>query len=195
MRANKTVRSFTLRGSLAIGFIANLHMPPYNPFQYGMDTLLEIKPSCAGVLACNGSTGCCPDFRGIGWKDGLHKSCGSAREDVDFELDLAELELGSRQASALGLIANELVTNALKHGPQANRIIVRLQRDGNRALLVVQGKGELPAGFSIEGQNGFGLVLSAELARQLGGTLDFRSTDGSVEFFVEFPVAAGQHQA
>lgn len=139
-----------------------------------------------GALECSGY------IRAI--VDGLRGSLGSASRAMTFELELAELELSSRQASALGLIVNELVTNALKHGPWDNTILVKLQKYGKNVRLLVQSSGELPAGFSLEGQKGFGLMLSAELARQLGGSLCFRSTGGSVEFSVDFLLESGPHQ-
>lgn len=135
----------------------------------------------------DGSLECAAYLRAI--VEGLHRSCGSACESVDFVLELAELELSSGQASALGLIANELITNALKHGPRDNRIHVSLQHGEGKARMAVRSRGELPTGFSLEEQNGFGLVLSAELARQLGGSLIWSSSPDTVEFAVDFTVA------
>lgn len=119
--------------------------------------------------------------------EGIERSCGHACDELAFSYELSPLELDSKRASALGVIANELVTNAIKYGNRGGTIALRLERGDARAVLSVANGGELPAGFDPLASRGFGLVMASELARQLGGGLSCRSSDGRVEFAVAFP--------
>lgn len=121
--------------------------------------------------------------------EGIERSCGHACDELVFSYELSPLELDSKRASALGVIVNELVTNAIKYGGRDGRIAVRLERSEGRASLSVANAGELPPGFDPGASRGFGLVMASELARQLGGELGCRSQDGRVEFTARFPEA------
>lgn len=121
--------------------------------------------------------------------EGIEQSCGYACDELAFSYELSPLELDSKRASALGVIANELVTNAIKYGGRYGTIAVRLEKHEGLASLSVANAGELPPGFDPRASRGFGLVMASELARQLGGELACRSQDGRVEFTARFPEA------
>lgn len=90
--------------------------------------------------------------------------------------------LRSRQASALGLIAHELVSNALRHGRKEgeNRVTVSLVANEGRAVLCVRDYGEgLPSSFHFERDAGAGLRLIKVLTeRELSGELALRNANG-----------------
>jgi two-component sensor histidine kinase len=91
----------------------------------------------------------------------------------------------------LSLIANELLTNAVKHTPpgQDLRVDVRLERDNGRMRFSVLTDGvTLPTEFSLDGP-GLGLRLAAMLARQLSGQLSTPRLPQAL-FVVEFPETA-----
>lgn len=119
--------------------------------------------------------------------EGIERSCGHACDDLAFSYELSTLELDSKRASALGVIANELVTNAIKYGGKEGTIALRLARAEGFVTLGVANGGELPQGFDPRASRGFGLVMAGELARQLGGELTCGSSGGLVEFAVRFP--------
>lgn len=97
--------------------------------------------------------------------------------EVRLSLDLAPVEVATAQAIPCGLIANELMTNSLKHGfPEGRRGEVRLSLrhgpDGLTELRVAdQGVG-LPPDFTMKHRDSLGLQLVGDLARQLQGTLE-----------------------
>lgn len=105
---------------------------------------------------------------------------------VRLELNLASVQLGIDQASPCGLLVNELVSNALKHGfpeGRAGEVCIELvaldaspgpgERAGNRLQLRVSDSGiGLPSPLHIDKKNTLGLRLAGDLARQLGGTLE-----------------------
>ncbi|MBP8019571.1 MAG: response regulator [Hylemonella sp.] len=96
---------------------------------------------------------------------------------VRLELELVTAQLSMDQASPCGLLVNELVSNALKHGfPKGTSGEVRIQltADESSGLLTLQvsdsGIG-LPDDFELKRKESLGLVLAGDLARQIGGKL------------------------
>jgi two-component sensor histidine kinase len=97
--------------------------------------------------------------------------------------------LAVAQAVPLGLIINELVTNALKHAFPGNRrgtVRVRLDQPTPKdLLLVVEDDGVGVRGQSLPTGMGRGVVDA--LAVQLGGQLECRSHDGRTTFSLSVP--------
>lgn len=97
-----------------------------------------------------------------------------------------DLVLTMDQASTIGLIVNELVTNALKHafpGGRKGNVHVDLTRDGRDFLLSVKDDG---VGFSEDAPLGLGRRLIEILAAKLGGSLSVDCRTGC-EFRLRFP--------
>jgi PAS domain S-box-containing protein len=102
------------------------------------------------------------------------------------------LAVAVEQAIPVGLILNELLTNAFKYGVRAARdpelpdVVVQLHAEGDEATLEVRDRGPgLPANFEVDGCPSLGLTLVTALTRQLGGQLTFRNEGGAV-FAVRF---------
>ncbi len=114
---------------------------------------------------------------------------GSARIKVETLAD--DFSLGVKALTPLGIIVNELVTNAIKYafpGDRGGTIRVSASKKGNTVTLVVEDNGAgLPRGFDLAKSSGFGLELVALLARQLGGTIRAERGKGA-RFVLEFEV-------
>jgi len=109
------------------------------------------------------------------------------------ELQIAPVRLGVDTAIPLGLIANELVCNCLKHaftGRPTGHIRISLTRsDQNRLRLVVQDDGHgLPPGFDPDKTSSLGVRLVKILSGQIDGKMECKSHNGS-EFSIIFDVA------
>jgi two-component sensor histidine kinase len=99
--------------------------------------------------------------------------------------------LAIKQAVPLGLIVNELVTNALKHAFELNQrgeIKVQFSRQGGEFLLSVRDDGRGPP--AAQQDTGFGLSLAGALAAQLGGQLERQDAQPGSLYVVTVP--AGQ---
>ena len=102
--------------------------------------------------------------------------------------DSVDVDMGT--AVALGTIANELVTNAVKYAfpdGHAGLIDVTFQREGDCYVLMVCDNG---VGLSPDGPKGTGLgrQIARQLALQLRGTLEVQSRDeGGVRATLRFP--------
>ena len=95
------------------------------------------------------------------------------------------------RAIAVGLVTNELVTNAVKHAfpnDRAGNIDVRFQKSDNGWLLSVKDDG---VGFSqTTPRTGLGTSLLEEFARQAGGTLSIEASNGTLARLALPPGAA-----
>jgi PAS domain S-box-containing protein len=101
---------------------------------------------------------------------------------IKFHLNAEEIRLNLETAVPFGLLANELLSNSLKHGfPDGKKgtISVSAHREGGAVRVVIQDNGiGLPENFDAASGNSMGLNLAQSLARQLGGSLQFTSTRG-----------------
>ena len=89
----------------------------------------------------------------------------------------------------IGLIVNELVTNAAKHGAGRIEVAFRIDGDMNELSVCDEGSG-LANGFDTESPaNGLGMKVVTSLARQLGGKLSggTNPTGRGSCFAVRFP--------
>jgi two-component sensor histidine kinase len=120
---------------------------------------------------------------------GFGSTMGKCRQ-VSITSTAASCALSLEQAVPLGLIVNELVTNALKHAfpdGRAGSIQIELQKEpNNRLALTVEDDG---VGFrGNEFETGSGQTLIAALAEQLGGRFECRSDKATgASFRLTFP--------
>ena len=98
----------------------------------------------------------------------------AGRSDIRLDLLCESVEVPSASASALGLIINEIVTNAVKHAYADGRggtLTVRTATAEDGAVIEI---GDDGAGFDPAVQrDGLGKVLIRRLAKQVGGTVEW----------------------
>ena len=102
---------------------------------------------------------------------------GAAAQRVPIRLDVAPVQLGIETAVPLGLIINELLSNAYKHaypGERGGEVVLRLAvLDDGRIEVVVSDHGVgLPPALRPETVASLGLRLVASLTEQLEGALE-----------------------
>jgi len=111
-----------------------------------------------------------------------------SREKIDVQVDAALAATLSGRSADLVQLTREALSNVTRHA-HATRATVRLERQGSRAVLIVQDDG---VGFQ-PGKNsaGSGLRNMRERAAKLGGTLTVKSEAGKgTTLQVSFPVQA-----
>jgi PAS domain S-box-containing protein len=109
---------------------------------------------------------------------------------ISLELAIDDVELHVDQAVPCGLILNELITNALKHGfPNDRHGIVRVElsvASPDRLCLVVKDNGVgLPLGLAPLEAKSVGMQLVRALAKQLHSTLQLEQNEWT-SFKLEF---------
>jgi len=103
---------------------------------------------------------------------------------IRLDLKIANILLDVNTAIPLGLIINELVSNALEHAfpdGRVGEIRVRLVAlDPSRFELIVEDDGVgLPPGFDVDGSETLGLQLVGLLVKQLDGTIRAEANGGT----------------
>lgn len=115
--------------------------------------------------------------------EGAIASNSEQPEQVQLTIDVDEIPVPLDYAIPLGLLANELVSNCIKHGiprGKRGRITVSAHAIAGAVRFVVHDDGGgLPEGFDARKSTSMGLKLAASLAHQLGGRLEFNSNDGT----------------
>ena len=98
-----------------------------------------------------------------------------ASDGMRVQLDTVALQLAVDHAVPLGLVTNELVTNAFKHcGGDDISISVSLAQAADGYLLTIEDDGAgMPASFVAGTGDGLGMKVVNLLTRQLGGHIDF----------------------
>lgn len=113
-----------------------------------------------------------------------------SRALVEASSEVEDLDLDPKRAQVLGIIVNELLTNAMKYAfaaGQSGRVWVRLGLEAGEVRLEVGDDGQGMAGAPFQGSTGFGLRLVESLAGQLGGRLDHESGAGT-RTVIHFPL-------
>ena len=121
-------------------------------------------------------------------RDLCDELAGVLGREIRVEGDEGSLPTDSIQS--VGLITNELVTNAAKHGAGRIGVSYRVEGDDHQIIVCDQGSG-LPDGFDPgEARSSLGMRVVTSLAKKLGGSVSAgRGADGQGACFtVRFPV-------
>jgi PAS domain S-box-containing protein len=113
---------------------------------------------------------------------------GTKKVHLDFVMD--EIMVDINTAVPLGLVMNELISNALKHGfpnGKEGTISLRGRDDGNLITIVVKDDGiGIPADFDWKNTTSLGMRLIISLVDQLNGTIDMDTGEGTT-FRIQIP--------
>jgi len=107
----------------------------------------------------------------------------SRDRDIQVAVHGPSIYLPSKQATALALVLNELISNAVQHGLKdmaRGQVIVALDQQEDEVWIRVQNNGRgLPPGFDLNRSRGLGLQIAKTLVeKDLGGTLDIVDDEG-----------------
>ncbi|MDP2386974.1 MAG: histidine kinase dimerization/phosphoacceptor domain -containing protein [Bacteroidota bacterium] len=113
-------------------------------------------------------------------------------KNISYSVEVEKRNLDIDRLVPLGLIMNELITNAVKHGFK-NRASGKIQIQGKQEedfyLLTVTDNGEgMPENFSIDRTNSLGIRLMKGLANQIKSKISIQSTPGNTVFSIRLPV-------
>jgi two-component sensor histidine kinase len=120
----------------------------------------------------------------------LQQLCSFARVAYLGELEFkggGTLILEAKQAISVGVIANELMTNAMKHA--RSRVLVAARHDDRNFILEVSDDGAgLPATFDLRDKKSFGLSAVMLLVDSLGAELSPKSSESGTTFMLTVPL-------
>lgn len=111
------------------------------------------------------------------------------RTEVQTQVDVDAILIPSSSAAALGLVVNELLTNALKHAfhERGGVLSVSAKRNGAVARIAIQDDGPGLDGDAPP-SGGLGTVLVRRLTKQIGGDVDWTSSESGTRALISFPV-------
>jgi two-component sensor histidine kinase len=113
------------------------------------------------------------------------------RSRVQLSSGMGDFTLGARVLSFLGIIVNELVTNAMKYafpGDRSGTIRAEARLDGETVRFVLADDGiGLDESIDCRHTGGFGLKLVGILVGQMGGSVRIER-DGGTRFIIEFDI-------
>ncbi|MEQ9638382.1 MAG: histidine kinase dimerization/phosphoacceptor domain -containing protein [Alphaproteobacteria bacterium] len=108
---------------------------------------------------------------------------------IKIEAKLESTVQSAARAVNIGIITNELVTNAMRHAfadGGTGTVEVELFMSDGRICLEVRDDGKgLPAAFAPEDSTGLGMRLTSAIVQQLDGDLSFDGAAGGTRFVVE----------
>ena len=129
-------------------------------------TLIELR-LLVGALRDHQAAELAPQA-GVADIAGLARSAGD-KHPVELRLSGDLDDLRPSLDAAIYRLAQESITNAIRHARNASHILVRVDGDDDVVRLTVTDDGDLSAGRS---SSGFGLVGMAERAQLLGGSFE-----------------------
>lgn len=114
----------------------------------------------------------------------VHSLFRQGKQVIDINYDLEDVHLDINKAIPFGLIINELITNALKHAfPSGKNGEIELkltQEISGKVIFCVKDNGTgIPEDVNIKKPETLGLQLVYDLARQLGGSVEFEFEKGT----------------
>lgn len=115
-------------------------------------------------------------------RDSMESIGNSTSPDIEFELDINPISLSMRQAVPLGLILNELISNAHKHafdGTNGSISITCHEENGNVYMEVKDNGKGIPEDLNIQDINSLGLKLIDTLTQQLGAEYSLSPENGT----------------
>lgn len=122
----------------------------------------------------------------------LAKSLISSMEtdtNITLNIDYDEVNIDMEQTLPCSLIANEVVTNAMKYAFQESKkgeVSIDLRQNGKQITLKISDNGMgLPEGFS-EKQDSLGMSLITTLSAQLEAEYSFESSTEGTDFTLSF---------
>jgi two-component sensor histidine kinase len=167
---NEVVRDHLMRADSRVQSIAQVHRALYRgPRNDVVDFGAYLDELCAGLARA------------------LERD---ARVEVKVEAEPALVAVDT--AIALGMVVNELVTNAVKHAypaGEAGQVWVRFAREGERLSLTVRDVGRgVPHDIESRAGGGLGMKLVSSLVAQLHGELETQGPPGAA-FRITLPAA------
>lgn len=114
--------------------------------------------------------------------DSIKNSFLGQSKDHSIKTELDEIQVGIKEATSLGLIVNEWITNSLKYAfpeSEGGTVEVGLRNTGDGFRVRVRDNGDgIPDTVDLENPSGLGLQLVQMLSRQLGGEIQYNRKDG-----------------
>lgn len=110
----------------------------------------------------------------------IGQTFGAPERGISIEVTPSDARLAMDQAVPLALLANEALTNALKHAfPNGRSGVVRMGLSRQQGGALAFSLADNGVGMAQDAKSGLGMIILSALARQLGGKLDWSAGPGT----------------
>jgi two-component sensor histidine kinase/TolA-binding protein len=108
------------------------------------------------------------------------------KQQIELMIELESIYLDTDKALPLGLIANEIITNAFKYGTSSDKPVLKIvmSAKNNVLKLVIADNG---SGMIPHNNESIGLELINQLIKQMDGKIEVNSVNGT-EYSIKVPV-------
>ncbi len=116
----------------------------------------------------------------------------SGRDDIVVNTAVEPIDVPSSHAAALGLILNEVLTNAVKHGfvdGRSGTLSVEARRSGDEAVITIADDG--PGIVAPMSTDGLGRALIRRLSAQVRAETTWSDAEPGARVTIRFPVERG----
>jgi PAS domain S-box-containing protein len=113
----------------------------------------------------------------------------SGRTNIATRSNVERIQVPASKATPLGLVLNEILTNAIKHGfadGRAGTLTLRAHLDGDQAIISIADDG--PGIGSAAQSSGLGRVMISRLSRQVGATAVWSDVGPGTRVTISFPI-------
>ena len=111
-------------------------------------------------------------------------------KNIRLSLQIEDVSINPKKLSTIGLIINELITNAIKHAftnhSDPELTITIFQVDEIVTILFADNGSSIPESISLDNSPGFGLKLIGLLVKQIKGSISISRRNGT-QFTLQFP--------
>jgi len=108
---------------------------------------------------------------------------------VEIDIQLDDIVLSAQKLSSIGIIMNELITNAMKYAfkeSNKGRVTIAVSKKEKLISLIFADNGTgLPENISVDNSSGFGMQLLSMLVKQIKGAIKIERRNGT-KFIIEF---------
>jgi len=114
---------------------------------------------------------------------------GAHHIPITVEKKIEDFVIGMRELPPLGLIVNELLTNAMKHaftGRSEGKVTIDISKREDQATIVIRDDGVgIPESINLEKTTGFGFMMIKGLVQQIDGSISIERGAGTT-FRIDF---------
>lgn len=129
------------------------------------------------------------DVRGVDIQGYFEQLCeeiltvfGSEDSEIDYQVETNQLKLDIDTVIPLGLIVNELITNAIKYAfpeREEGKITINVNHEGGKLIVLVKDNGIGMTEESLKKVNSFGWKMMRSLSRKLEAEIEIKNDSGT----------------
>ena len=103
-------------------------------------------------------------------------------ESTDISMDIDDIKMKNNDASALGIIINEVITNSMKYGLINNKLVLKIsiKRENDRIIIIIKDSGSgFPDTINTKDDNSLGMLIIKNVSQQINAKCNFENNNGA----------------